>query len=136
MATTLTAKGQLTIPKRVRDRLGTKPGSQLEAASSHGPVWINDVVYAEISGRFARLADVDAALDLVGVEYRAMSRRALFLAGRAFVQDRRNGGPRGSLLPNFFIGAHAAADGLVRLTRDPRRHRTYFRSVVMITPPE
>jgi len=26
MATTLTAKGQLTIPKRGRDRLGIKPG--------------------------------------------------------------------------------------------------------------
>jgi AbrB family looped-hinge helix DNA binding protein len=30
MATTLTAKGQLTIPKRVRDRLGVKPGSKID----------------------------------------------------------------------------------------------------------
>jgi AbrB family looped-hinge helix DNA binding protein len=30
MAMTLTAKGQLTIPRRVRDRLGIKPGSKIE----------------------------------------------------------------------------------------------------------
>ena len=30
MSTTVTSKGQVTIPKRVRDRLGIVPGSQVE----------------------------------------------------------------------------------------------------------
>lgn len=30
MATTLTSKGQVTIPKRVREHLGLKPGSAVE----------------------------------------------------------------------------------------------------------
>ncbi len=30
MATTVTSKGQVTIPKRVRDRLAIQPGSQVE----------------------------------------------------------------------------------------------------------
>lgn len=30
MATTVTSKGQVTIPKRVRDRLAIQPGSRVE----------------------------------------------------------------------------------------------------------
>lgn len=30
MSTTLTLKGQVTIPKQIRDSLGLKPGAQLE----------------------------------------------------------------------------------------------------------
>jgi antitoxin PrlF len=30
MSTTVTRKGQVTIPKAIRDRLGIEPGSQLE----------------------------------------------------------------------------------------------------------
>jgi AbrB family looped-hinge helix DNA binding protein len=30
MATTVTSKGQVTIPKRVRDRLGIQPGSAVD----------------------------------------------------------------------------------------------------------
>ncbi len=30
MAATVTSKGQITIPKRVRDQLGLKPGSRVE----------------------------------------------------------------------------------------------------------
>lgn len=30
MATTVTSKGQVTIPKRVRDLLGIRPGSRVE----------------------------------------------------------------------------------------------------------
>ena len=32
MATTLTLKGQVTIPKHIRDSLGLKPGAQLDFA--------------------------------------------------------------------------------------------------------
>jgi len=59
---------------------------------------------------------------------------ALFLAGRSFATYRASGGPRTSLLADFFIGAHAEAAGLSILTRDPRRYRTYFPNVPLITP--
>lgn len=37
-------------------------------------------------------------------------------------------------LPDFFIGAHAYVAHLPLLTRDPRRVRTFFPSVRMVTP--
>ena len=57
-----------------------------------------------------------------------------FLAGRAFNRYRRAGGVRASPLPDFYIGAHAATDGLTLVTRDVGRYRTCFPSVKLVTP--
>jgi len=40
-----------------------------------------------------------------------------------------------SLLPDFYIGAHAAVAGYRLLTRDPARYRTSFPLLVVIAPP-
>ena len=61
-------------------------------------------------------------------------RSALFLAGRVFQRYRAAGGPRSGVLPDFFIGAHAAVMGLRLLSRDPRPYRTYFPKVSLVTP--
>jgi predicted nucleic acid-binding protein len=41
---------------------------------------------------------------------------------------------RTSTLPDFYIGAHAAVSGLVLLTRDAARYRTYFPKLAIIAP--
>src|SRR5262249_33055186 len=56
------------------------------------------------------------------------------LAARCFVQYRRRGGQRRAPLPDFYIGAHAATEGLALLTRDVSRFRTYFPTVQLIVP--
>ncbi len=63
-----------------------------------------------------------------------MPRAALFLAGKAFPRYRAAGGARSGVPPDFFIGAHAALESVPLLTRDARRYRTYFPSLVLITP--
>jgi predicted nucleic acid-binding protein len=40
-----------------------------------------------------------------------------------------------SPLPDFYIGAHAEAEGLTLVTRDAARYRTYFPTVAVIAPP-
>jgi predicted nucleic acid-binding protein len=107
---------------------------QLDVAAVKGPLVINDVVYAELSVGFERIEELDDLLDEAGVTLEEMPREALFLAGKAFRRYRAAGGARLGVLPDFFIGAHAAVLGLPLLTRDAKRYRTYFPSVIMVTP--
>jgi predicted nucleic acid-binding protein len=107
---------------------------QLEAASLRGPLLINDLVYAELSVRYSRIEDLDGFLDAAGLEIAAMPRSALFLAGKVFTRYRKSGGTGTGVLPDFFIGTHAAISELKLLTRDVGRFHTCFPSLTMITP--
>jgi predicted nucleic acid-binding protein len=110
--------------------------TQLEEASFGGPLLINDVIYAEASTRYPTIEDFESALVGAGVTVVPTSRMVLFLAGKAFMQYRGAGGVRTGVLADFFIGAHAAVERLPLLTRDARRYRNYFPTVVLITPDE
>ena len=61
-------------------------------------------------------------------------REALFLAGKAFLQYKKRKGEKGNVLPDFFIGAHAAVSGYSVMSRDKGRFSTYFPSVELIIP--
>jgi predicted nucleic acid-binding protein len=108
--------------------------SQVRAASLQGPLFINDVIYAELAAQYALKQDLDAFVADAELERQVIPEAALFLAGKAFLQYRRNGGHRTGVLPDFFIGAHAAVLDLPLLTRDARRYRTYFPTVELISP--
>jgi len=107
---------------------------QLDAAAIRGPVLINPVVYAEFSIGYARIEEIDRVLAAAGFELMEIPRAALFLAGKVFQRYRAKGGSRIGVLPDFFIGAHAAVAQLPLLTRDPRRYRTYFSGIALIAP--
>lgn len=109
---------------------------QLETAGLAGTVFINDIVFAELAVRFERIEALEAALASVGIAIAETPRPALFLAAKAFVRYRRSGGMRTGVLPDFFIGAHAAVLNVPLLTRDARRYRTYFPTVELICPPD
>lgn len=108
--------------------------AQLENASLGGTLWINDIVYAELAVRYNRIEDVDAFLKQAGLELMPVPREALFLASKVFTRYRKAGGTRTGVLPDFFIGAHAAVSGLPLLTRDIGRYRTYFPTLTVIAP--
>jgi predicted nucleic acid-binding protein len=107
---------------------------QLETASAQGRLVINDVVFAEFSVRYQSLDQVEEFLDAAGIAMAPIPRAALFLAGKAFAKYRGAGGIRSGVLPDFFVGAHAAVLGVPLLTRDTGRYRTYFPNVTLITP--
>jgi predicted nucleic acid-binding protein len=107
--------------------------STLERAGAHGRLVVNPIVYAEISVRMDSMEDLDDELEDF-VLRRPLPWDAAFLAGKCFERYRRSGGTRTAPLPDFFIGAHAAVEGLTLLTRDPRRFRSYFPKLKIIAP--
>lgn len=106
----------------------------LERVGSEGPLVINAMIYAEVSHRYTRkeLLDHELPADVFIREHIPWA--AAFLAGKVYVDYRRRGGHRRSPLPDFFIGAHAAAAGLRLLTRDSARYRTYFPRLELVAP--
>jgi predicted nucleic acid-binding protein len=106
----------------------------LERAALKGPLLINDIVYAETSTRYPAIEDFESALAVANVTIVPTPRMALFLAGKAFIKCRRAGGIRTDVLADFLIGAHAAVEELPLLTRDARRYRHYFPTLVLIAP--
>lgn len=107
---------------------------QFRAAAAQGPILINPIIYAELAPAFATQSDLDGWLDPAVFQRLALPYAAGWLAAQAFVKYRRAGGTRSSPLPDFYIGAHAEAEGLTLATRDATRYRTYFPSVSLITP--
>lgn len=107
---------------------------QLVVAENEGELAINQVVYAELAVGFATQDRLERTLQGVGLVRLGLPWAASWLASRAFIEYRHRGGPRTTPLPDFFIGAHAAAAKLRLLTRDPKRVRAYFPDVELIAP--
>ncbi|MGH8117940.1 MAG: type II toxin-antitoxin system VapC family toxin [Rhodanobacteraceae bacterium] len=108
--------------------------ARLEWGVQHGGVAIAPVIYAELSVWFERIEALDAALRQLRATFDALPREALFLAGKAFRLYRARGGTRASVLPDFFVGAHAAVRGWPVVTRDVARIRGYFSKVALLAP--
>ncbi len=107
---------------------------QLRALSQIHRLVINPVIYSELSLTFSTVDALDRAIDDLGLTMIEIPRPALFLAGKAFVRYRRQGGRKDNVLADFFIGAHAAVAGYTVLTRDTRRYSTYFSGLSLVSP--
>ena len=107
---------------------------QMRAQASIHQLAINPVIYAEISLSFSTLEALDSVVATLALELREIPRPALFLAAKAYAQYRKRGGTRLQVLPNFFIGAHAAVERWPLLTRDASRFRTYFPTLEVLAP--
>jgi AbrB family looped-hinge helix DNA binding protein len=73
MSTTVTSKGQVTIPKQLRDYLGLQPGSQVDFTyTAEGEVVIRPVAPArkgKAKSRFAALRGTGKRLGMSTDEY-------------------------------------------------------------------
>lgn len=109
---------------------------QLEKWADTQPLYINPIIYAEVSIGFQKIETLEDAIAGSGFRMIQIPREALFLSGKAFLQYRKRRGSKTATLPDFFIGAHAAVSQLSLLTRDSSRYKTYFPTVKLIYPTE
>jgi predicted nucleic acid-binding protein len=107
---------------------------QLEAANLTDRLAINAVIYSELSMAFARIEELEAMISEASLTLEAIPREALFLAGKVFLDHRRRQRSKQGVLPDCYIGAHAAVNGYPILTRDIGRYRSYFPTVRLIAP--
>ncbi len=107
---------------------------RLDAAGATDSLAINPIIYSELSMAFARIEELEAVIVDAALTVEAIPREALFLAGKAFLRYRRSRGTKTGVLPDFYIGAHAAVMQWPILTRDVGRYQTYYPTVSLITP--
>jgi len=106
----------------------------LETGHARDTLAVNAVIYAELSAAFARIEELEQVLTEGGLAMEPIPREALFLAGKVFMKYRRRQGVKTKVLPDFFIGAHAAVTEAAILTRDVGRYRACFPTVTLVTP--
>ncbi len=108
--------------------------AKLEKYSSTTRLFINPVIYSEVSIGFKRIEEMESVINRSGFQMLEIPKEALFLAGKAFLKYRKNRGTKRSPLPDFYIGAQAAIFDMDLITRDVPRYRTYFPTVRLISP--
>ena len=108
--------------------------SKLEEYSDHTSLYINSIIYSEISIGFRLIEDLEYAISKAGFQLLEIPKEALFLAGKAYIKYKRRKGMKRTPLPDFLIGAQAAVLNLDLLTRDVSRYQSYFPTVKLIAP--
>jgi predicted nucleic acid-binding protein len=104
----------------------------LNQCYEHGNLAINQIIYTEVAGIFSNLPELE---DTLASYYKfSLPWEAGFIASKAYLAYKRNGGKRSAPLPDFYIGAHAIFSKLALVTRD-KGYKTYFPNIKLITPP-
>ena len=108
--------------------------SKLDEYDQLGILYINSIVYSEISIGFERIEDLESAIAKAGLQMLEISKEALFLAGKAYLKYKKRKGTKRTPLPDFYIGAQAAVQNLDLITRDVSIYQSCFPTVKLITP--
>ncbi|MEA3468112.1 MAG: type II toxin-antitoxin system VapC family toxin [Thermodesulfobacteriota bacterium] len=106
----------------------------LDRYSQTNTLYINSIVYAEVSIGFNKIEELEKAIEQLSIKVLEIPREALFLTGKTFLKYRKNKGTKNAPLPDFFIGAHTSVSSFDLITRDIKKFRTYFPQVKLIHP--
>ena len=102
--------------------------------SQTNTLYINSIIYTEVSIGFNLIEEVEAAIEQAGIKVLEIPREALFLAGKVFLNYKKSKGTKHSTLPDFYIGAHAIVSTFDLITRDISKYKAYFPKLNLIYP--
>jgi predicted nucleic acid-binding protein len=93
-----------------------------------------DAVWAEVVAAFPDIAQTEAALARIPLEYSPIAKASASQAGIDWRAYRRRGGPRDRIVTDFLVGAHAIEQADRLLTRDRGFLKTAFAGLMIIDP--
>lgn len=106
----------------------------LEEAARKGPLIICPVVFGEFSPGYSSWEDAFRDISRLQIRYDPISPEAAWLAGKLFLQYRKEGGPRKTMIPDFLIAAHASVQAGQLAALDRGFLRRYFPSLKLLSP--
>jgi predicted nucleic acid-binding protein len=93
-----------------------------------------DVVWSEVAPLFADRAALSAGMSALGVFFSPVDEAAAFTAGKLFAEYRKRGGPRGRMVPDVMIAAHALHHASGLATADDDFMRAHFPRLKLLHP--
>src|SRR5919197_1423483 len=142
-------RGQVTVPKELRDRFALQPHTEVEFASDGEIILLRKKargmdlekwkgkarkIFAELGVAFDSQEQCDEFLSDIGIHTDPLDRPASFLASRVWRTYREQGGTRERILADFLIGAHAQVQASRLLTHDRGFYRTMLPSLNLLEP--
>lgn len=113
---------------------GLASADAMRRAMSEGSLIACEIVWAELTAAFESDRQAEATLGRLGVDFSSVERAQAVAAGTAWRHYRKRGGPRGRLIGDFLVGAHAFGKADRLLTRDRGFYRLCFSGLTVIDP--
>jgi hypothetical protein len=115
-------------------RFGESSERLIRKASQEGRLVIGECVAAEILPAFRRRGNFEEFLRDWEIDFLPSSLESSIRAGTHFAKYVQRGGKANRVLPDFLIGAHAAAFADRLAARDRGYYRDYFSELKLISP--
>ncbi len=116
------------------DQRADEAAEALGICAVSGTCSVSLICYAELAPSFLARRLLDRFLADMYVSVTPLSQEEAFRAGNLFIENKRERGRNGRILPDFFVGAHALVHADRLLTRDDRCQRTAFARLKVVTP--
>jgi predicted nucleic acid-binding protein len=115
-------------------RFAASSQAALKAARAQGRLIVCECVLAELRPALGSDGEMQQMLDDLGIDFVCGSVESALLAGRHLAAYLQKGGPRGRVVADFLIGAHAEVHADRLLARDRGFLRDYFGSLKVVDP--